>query len=365
MKIVIFGLTVSSSWGNGHATIWRGLCKALSRRGHRVIFYEKDVPYYSATRDLFALPDGCSLRLYEDFDAIAAEARMELNGADLGLVTSYCPDGSRASELVLESNAAIRGFYDLDTPITLQHIHEGETVDYLPLEGLQGFDLVLSYTGGRALSELSELLGAKRAAPLYGSVDPEAHFPVPAVEEYRADLSYLGTYAADRQAALEALLVEPARNLPECRFIIGGAQYPNSFPWTSNIFFVRHMTPQQHPAFFSSCRATLNITRKAMASYGYCPSGRLFEAAACGSPILSDSWEGLERFLTPGQDLLVVSNAHEVVDALGCTNEYLASIARSARERTMDEHTAGHRVRELEAICESLPDFSSRIELAS
>lgn len=355
MNIVIFGLTISSSWGNGHATLWRGLCKAMGRRGHKVNFFEKDVPYYAATRDLFELPGGGSLHLYARIEDIRAEVRRGLNDADLAMCTSYCADGKAAAALILESRADIKAFYDMDTPITLRRLGAAEEPAYMPEGGLAEFDLVLSYTGGRALSELQTRLGARCVAPLYGSVDPEVHFPVQAVAEYRSDLSYLGTFAADRQATLDELFVKTARSLPAQRFAIGGAQYPDEFPWTPNIFFLRHLPPALHPAFFCSSRATLNVTRGAMAEYGYCPSGRFFEAAACGTPLITDSWDGLETFLLPGSELLTASTSQDVVDALELTDLELGQMAVRARERTMEEHTAGHRVTELESICASLP----------
>ena len=179
MKIVIFGLRVSSSWGNGHATLWRGLCAALCRNGHEVVFFEKDVPYYAGNRDLFLLPPGGELRLYSRLEEIAAAARRELDSADLAISTSYCPHGARACELTLDSKAAIKAFYDLDTPVTLGQIRRGEQVEYLPSRGLRDFDLVLSYTGGRALQELAGVLRARRVEPLYGSVDPIPISPSP------------------------------------------------------------------------------------------------------------------------------------------------------------------------------------------
>ena len=351
MNIVIFGLTVSSSWGNGHATLWRGLCRALGRRGHLVTFYEKDVSYYANSRDLHDLPGGGQLRLYANFAEVRAEARRAFDEADLAMTTSFCPDGAAAGEMLLASRAEIKAFYDLDTPVTLDRLRSGGVIDYLPESGLAGFDLVLSYTGGRALEELRSSLGARFVAPLYGWVDEEAHAPVAQVAEYRADLSYLGTYAADRQAGVEELLVGPARRLPQQRFLIGGAQYPDDFPWTDNIFFVRHMPPPQHPAFFCSSRATLNVTRRAMAEYGFCPSGRLFEAAACGVPVITDAWGGLEQFFTPGEEMLLARSADDVVEALGLTDLELRRIAEAARDRTLREHTADARAAYLETLC--------------
>jgi spore maturation protein CgeB len=348
MKLVIFGLTVSSSWGNGHATLWRGLCRALANRGHEVVFFERDVPYYAAHRDLTRLPGSARLALYESWSQVLPAAWRELEDADAGMVTSYCPDGVAASDLVLSSKARLRVFYDLDTPVTLSCLRAGQPVAYLGPRGLADFDLVLSYTGGEALEQLRHRLGARRVAPLYGSVDPAVHHPVGAVAGYRADLSYLGTYAEDRQTALERLFIEPARRLPGLRFLIGGAQYPESFPWAENIFFARHVPPGEHAAFYSSSRLTLNVTRAAMAEMGYCPSGRLFEAAACGVPILSDGWEGLDHFFQPGGEILVAHSTEEAIQALELPEAELARVGRAARERALSEHTADHRAGELE-----------------
>ncbi len=354
MHVVIFGLTISSSWGNGHATLWRSLIKAMMGRGHTVTFYEKDVSYYAGARDLYALPEGGRLRLYADLAAIKPEVARALDEADLALCTSFCPDGIAASALILNSRAGVKAFYDLDTPVTLAALSAGSTVAYLPERGLADFDVVLSYTGGRALEELRTRLGARVVAPLYGSVDPANHQPVAAQAEFLATLSYLGTYAEDRQATLQRLFLEPAERMPAARFLIGGAQYPTDFPWAGNIAFVRHTPPQLHSAFFSSCRATLNVTRKAMARYGYCPSGRLFEAAACGAPLLTDTWEGLDTFFTPGGEILPVATADEVLRALSLSDGELRAIAGRARERTLEEHTGACRVRELERICDEV-----------
>ena len=250
------------------------------------------------------------------------------------------------------SAAAVRTFYDLDAPVTLARLQAGEPVDYIGPRGLSEFDLVLSYTGGRALTELQVRLGARRVAPLYGSVDPDAYRRTETVARYRADLSYLGTYAADRQPALEQFLVEPARRLPARRFVIGGAQYPVDFPWADNIYFVRHLPPGEHPGFYSSSRLTLNTTRAAMARMGYCPSGRLFEAAACGTPILSDAWEGLDAFFRPESEILVAHDTDGAIRALEASDAELARIASRARQRTLEEHTAERRAEELERAIE-------------
>jgi spore maturation protein CgeB len=354
VKLTVFGLTASSSWGNGHATLWRGLIRALARRGWQVTFFERDVPYYARTRDLDRL-EGGRLVLYGAWDEIAPAARRAVADSDVAMVTSYCPDGIAATELVLAGPRAQRVFYDLDTPVTLSHLSQGESVGYIGPHGLAGFDLVLSYTGGAALDGLRTRLGARRAAPLYGHVDPDVHRPAAPNPAFAGDLSYIGTYAPDRQAGVESLLVAPAHLRPARRFVIAGAQYPADFPWTDNIHFVRHLPPSDHPSFYAASRLTLNVTRAAMAGLGWCPSGRLFEAAACGAAIISDGWAGLDHFFAPGQEILPVATTADVLAALEMSDAELARIGRAARERVLAEHTSDRRAAELEAILASGP----------
>ena len=343
MRLVIFGLSYSSSWGNGHAALWRGLIAALVADGHHVTFFERDVPYYADHRDMTDVPGG-TLLLYESWDAIAHRAATAVNESDVAIVTSFCPDGIAASDLVC-GGRALRCFYDLDTPVTIAALDADETVPYLGPHGLTGFDLVLSYTGGEALSALRTRLGARRVAAFYGWADPTSYRRVQPAAHYEATLSYLGTYAADRQDALERLLIEPARQRPSERFVIGGAQYPQTFPWMDNIYFVRHLPPAEHCTFYSSARMTLNITRAAMARMGWCPSGRLFEAACCGTPILSDHWEGLDAFFEPGREIVIADTTDSAMAALDLSDESLRTIAHRARERVLAEHTAAHRAK--------------------
>jgi spore maturation protein CgeB len=353
MKLVVFGLTVSSSWGNGHATLWRGLARAWDRRGHDLVFFERDVPYYAGNRDLDRLPGRGELVLYRHWDEVRVRAAQQVGEADAVMVTSYCPDGIEATELIAgESTDAVRLFYDMDTPVTLENLREGRPVPYIGPRGLAGFDITLSYTGGPALAELRERLGAREVCTLYGHVDPQLHRRVAPVTNYVCGLSYLGTYAQDRQAQVEELLVEPARRLPQVEFLIGGAQYPQDFPWARNIRFVRHMPPSEHPGFFSSSRWTLNVTRRAMAANGWCPSGRLFEAAACGTPVITDAWEGLDEFFAPGEEVMVARTAQDVVDTLELTEAQTRRIALAAHERVLARHTAAHRAQELEHLLE-------------
>lgn len=350
MKLVVFGLSISSSWGNGHATLWRGLVRALAERGHQVVFFERDAAWYAAHRDLTGDVPGLDLVIYRDWSEALPLARAHLADADVGIVTSYCADGVAATAELLSSRARRRVFYDLDSPITLERVRAGERVPWLGPDGLAGFDLVLSYAGGAALTGLRDLLGARRSAPLYGSVDPTVHAPAPPREHLRAHLSYLGTYAADRQPALEALLLTPARRRPALTFLVGGSQYPQDFPWGENVNYVRHVPPAEHGAFYCSSALTLSVTRRAMVDTGWCPSGRLFEAAACGAAVLTDAWPGLEAFFTPGEEVLVARTTEEALAAIDTPRAVLSRIGRAARARALSEHTAAHRARELEAL---------------
>ncbi|MGE0260632.1 MAG: glycosyltransferase [Alphaproteobacteria bacterium] len=345
MKLVVFGLSVSSSWGNGHAVLWRALIRALAAQDHRTVFFERDVPWYAEHRDLTEI-DGGRLVLYADWHEAAPAARRELRDAEAAIVTSYCPDGVAATEFVLDA-PGLHVFYDLDTPVTLARLAAGEQIEAIGPRGLAPFDLVLSYTGGGALTALTERLGARRVAPLYGSVDPTRYRPAEPPSDPLAALSYLGTYAADRQDKLDALLLEPARRRPDWRFVIGGAQYPQDFAWSNNIFFRRHVAPADHPRFYAAARATLNVTRRSMAESGWCPSGRLFEAAACAAPILSDWWEGLDAFFTPDAEIIAVRASRDVLAALDRGDGELRRIAGAARDRALSEHTADRRAAEL------------------
>lgn len=351
MKVVVFGLAISSSWGNGHATLWRALARGLAEDGHELVFFERDLPFYAPHRDKTEI-DGGRLHLFAHFADVGDLARRELGDADAAIVTSYCPDARAATEIVIESDAGVRAFYDMDTPVTLERLRAGEDVAYVPASGLGAFDVVMSFTGGPALDALREMLGARRVAPLYGCVDPDAHAPARPCTDLSADLSYLGTYAADRQQTLERLFLAPARALPDRRFLIGGAQYPADFPWAPNVFYRQHVRPVEHPAFYCSSPLTLNVTRSPMAAMGHCPSGRLFEAAACGTPVVSDVWAGLDEFFEPDAEILIADSPEDVVQHLSMSDGRRAAIAAAARDRVLRSHTGLHRAREMIDILE-------------
>jgi spore maturation protein CgeB len=351
MKIVAFGLSITSAWGNGHATTFRALFEALHRRGHNIIFYEKNLEWYASNRDL-PEPPYCKLRLYEDWSEIVRDARRELADADVGVVGSYFPDGIRAIDELLDSSVAVKAFYDIDTPITIAGLRQHGKTEYLEAKQVGGFDVYFSFTGGPMLREIESRFGARAAVPLYCSFDPREYRRFQVNKRFACDLSYMGTYAPDRQAKLENLLVRPAERIPDMKFIVAGPQYPKAIRWPKNVRRIVHLNPRWHARFYSSARLTLNVTRREMVIAGYSPSVRLFEAAACGATIISDNWPGLDSFFTPGREILLPTDAADVVSYLALSNSELHRIGEAAQQRVMAEHTSEVRAAQFEAAVE-------------
>lgn len=348
MKIVIFGLSITSSWGNGHATTFRALAGALRARGHRIVFFEKDTYWYADNRDL-PQPEFCDVRIYENCDEIFPQARRELSDCDVGMVGSYVPDGIRIINELFDSPAPVKAFYDIDTPITIATLREHGTTEYLLKEQVAGFDLYFSFTGGPMLREIENIFGARRAVPLYCSVDPRQYRSFPPHRRFACDLSYMGTYAADRQPKIEEFFCEPARRLADRKFLLAGPQYPKKLRWPKNVRRIMHLNPRWHARFYSSSRMTLNVTRRDMVQAGYSPSVRLFEAAASGATLVSDNWPGLDRFFRPGEEILLPVSCDDVVRYISAGDDSeLRRIGRSAQARVLEEHTSDRRAQEFE-----------------
>jgi spore maturation protein CgeB len=356
MKLVVFGLTISSAWGNGHAALWRSLADGLAQLGHELVFFERHVHHYDSHRDLVRLPAG-ELHLYADWPSVRERAAAAVASADVAMVTSYCPDGAEACELLRVSPVPVRAFYDLDTPVTLELLDRGGWPPWLPPGGLAGFDRVLSFTGGSALDLLRTRLSARNVAALYASVDPRVYAPRAA--RGHLDLAYLGTYAPDRQPALERLLVRPAQRRPERRFVVAGSQYPDDLAWPANVTRLEHVAPSRHSAFHRSARLALSVTRASMARLGHCPSGRMLEAAACGVPVLTDRWWGLERFFRPGEEVLVAQDSDDALAHIERDPDELAAIGEAARRRVLASHTGMHRAAELVELLSTSPGARS------
>ncbi|MEH3047814.1 CgeB family protein [Sphingomonas adhaesiva] len=311
MKLIVLGLSLSSSWGNGHATTFRALLKAFAARGHDVHFLERDVPWYAAHRDEPA-PDYCRLDLYPTLDALDAW-HDTIAAADAVIVGSYVPDGVAVARRVQDWARGVTAFYDIDTPVTLAALERGDC-DYLSPEVIPGFDVYLSFTGGPTLARIEHQYRSPAARALYCSVDTDRYRPTGA--DKRWDLSYLGTYSPDRQPTLERLLIDAARRAPDRRFVVAGPQYPAAIDWPANVERIEHLPPADHPDFYSASRATLNVTRADMIAAGWSPSVRLFEAAACGTPIVSDRWEGIDELLVPGREIVLADTTDDALAAL-------------------------------------------------
>lgn len=347
LSLVFLGLSLSSSWGNGHATNYRALLRALAARGHRVTFLERDRPWYAENRDL-ARPDYCQLEFYSDLQDLRGRHEPLIASADAVVVGSYVPDGSEVARHVIETARGAVGFYDIDTPITLAGLAAGDC-EYLTPDLIPHFDFYLSFTGGPLLQELRQRYRARRPTAFHCMVDPELYRPTGGARQW--DLGYLGTYAADRQPALDALLLEPARRLPDRRFVVAGPQYPADIDWPANVERIEHLPPGQHARFYSSLGFALNITRAEMVRAGWSPSVRLFEAAACGSAILTDRWPGLDDFFPQAGALIAARGTADVIRALTTlAAPQVAEMADSARRIVLARHTGQRRAEELETL---------------
>lgn len=349
LELVVLGLSLSSSWGNGHATTYRALLKALAARGHRVTFFERDQPWYAANRDL-PKPDFCDLVIYDHLRQIERFHGL-IAHADMAMVGSFVPDGVAIGRYVQRHARGIAAFYDIDTPVTLAALERGEC-DYLAPELIPDYDLYLSFTGGPTLDIVEQTYHSPATRPLYCSVDATLHAPIGETPRY--DLGYLGTYSQDRQPALEHLLIDVAQRAPDLSFVVGGSQYPAGIDWPENVERVEHVPPSAHSTFFGACRFALNVTRADMLRAGYSPSVRLFEAAACGVPVISDPWQGLDQFFTPPNEIALAATARDVLAILRGTDETARrAMGRRARRRALAAHSAERRALELEGYIDA------------
>jgi spore maturation protein CgeB len=336
VKIVVFPLSITSSWGNGHATNYRGLARALLSRGHDLLFLERDKPWYARERHFAAT----YVRLYDAVDELE-RWRAEVRDADLVIVGSYVPDGCDVAEWVLSVTRGVSAFWDIDTPVTAAKMTHGD-FEYVSPTLVERFDLYLSFTGGPFLDGL----GARRPTPFYCAVDPLVYAPLEMPTRW--DLGYLGTYSEDRQRKVDELLLEPARAQPDRAFAVAGPQYPAQIDWPENVKRFENLAPAEHRRFYCAQRLTLNVTRDDMVRAGWSPSVRLFEAAACGVPVVSDWWDGLDAFFEPEREILVARDRDDVARHLARGDDELREIGSRARERVLCAHTADRRAAELE-----------------
>jgi len=342
--IIVLGSTITSSWGNGHATTYRALLEALSRRGHHVTFLERDVPGYRSHRDL-PNPSFCDVVLYQNLGHLRREHAGTVRRADIVVVGSSVPEGVQVGRWVCQ-NAAASAFYDIDTPVTLRKLENGD-YEYLHPHLIPHYDIYFSFTGGDTLPRLEQVYGSPCARALYCSVNPADYFPQDLDPDY--DLGYMGTYRPDRQPPLQNLLLEAAQRWPAGRFVVAGPKFPASIRWPANVQRIEHLAPAEHRWFYNRQRFTLNVTRADMRRAGYSPSVRLFEAAACGTPIISDYWPGLETVFAVQEEILVSRDAEQTLAYLrDLSDEHRRAVGRRARQRVLSSHTADHRAAEFE-----------------
>ena len=359
MKLVVLGLSLSSAWGNGHATTFRALLKAFHHRGHQVLFLERDAPWYGGAHRDLPHPDFCRLELYQDLPGLQRFAP-ELEAADAVMVGSYVPQGVEVgawAQARAAAGGAVSAFYDIDTPVTLAKLERGD-FEYLSPALIPGYDVYLSFTGGPTLHRLEREFGSPAARPLYCSVDTHRYRPLET--QRRWDLSYLGTYSPDRQPGLERLLLAPARARPDLRFAVAGPQYPDDIAWPLNVERIAHLAPADHAAFYSASGWTLNLTRADMTAAGWSPSVRLFEAAACACPVVSDRWEGLDVLFAPDREIVLAVEPDDVLAALALPQARRDAIAQGARAQVLAAHTAEHRAAELERHLREAADAQPR-----
>jgi spore maturation protein CgeB len=355
MRIVICGLSITSSWGNGHATTYRALVRELAEQGHDILFLERDQKWYADNRDL-PKPNFCELGLYGSVEEFKDRFTEELITADVVIVGSFVPNGIEIGEYVVKTSSGLTAFYDIDTPVTIARLNEKFKNHYINRELISRYHLYLSFTGGPILRQIERFYKSPRARVLYCSVDTRNYFPEEKSKVW--ELGYLGTYSVDRQPTLNEFLIEPAGKLSDRKFVIGGAQYPDTSRWPQNVVHIPHLAPYEHRGFYNSQKYTLNVTRQDMIRAGYSPSVRLFEAAACGTPVISDNWPGLDELFKPGEEILISKNKDEVLSILdGMSEDQRISIGERARKRVLANHTAAHRAAELEQyLFESLEE---------
>lgn len=358
MKFVIIGLSVTSSWGNGHATTYRALLKELNSLGHDILFLEKDVSWYSENRDM-PDPDFCRLGLYTTNTALKENYADEVAEADVVIVGSYVQQGVAVGNWAIDTARGVTAFYDIDTPVTLAKL-EREDYEYIDPALIKRYDLYLSFSGGSILDHLEKNYGSPRARPLYCSVDTDLYFPEKS--ELKWKMGYLGTYSADRQPTVKKLLNKPAAEFPDQKFVVAGPQYPEDFPWSPNVQRISHLPPAKHRNFYNSQAFTLNVTREDMIRAGYSPSVRLFEAAACGVPIISDYWEGIESIFEPEKEILIAKDSADVIRYFReISDQERIHIGKNARQKVLQYHTAKARARELVKYVKDLARLSQQV----
>lgn len=356
MRIAFFGSSLVSAYWNGACTYYRGIVRALDARGHRVTFYEPDAFDRQAHRDIDD-PEWAEVVVYEPGDERAVrELLAGAAGADVVVKASGVGVGDALLERAvaeLEGPEA-RVFWDVDAPATLAALEADPESPLRELVG--GYDMVLTYGGGEPVVERYTALGARACIPVYNALDPDTHHPAPSRPDLACDLAFLGNRLPDREARVEELFFGAVEALPEGSFLLGGNGWEERVAGLANLDYVGHVPPGEHNALNRSALAVLNVSRESMAANGWSPATRVFEAAGAAACLVSDEWEGIEEFLTPGVEVLVARDGAEVAELLATLEPDRArEIGEAARERVLAEHTYDRRAEQVEAILEGVP----------
>lgn len=350
MKIAFFGSSLVSAYWNGAATYYRGIISALYQRGHQVTFYEPNAFDRQQNRDI-PDPEYATVKVYEPTEAAAGAMIKEAASADLLVKASgvgVLDDFLEAAVLAARKDGQLAAFWDVDAPATLQRIHNNASDPFLSL--ISQYDYVFTYGGGEPVVEQYKALGARECIPIYNALDPETHHPAPKEDAFVCDAAFLGNRLPDREQRVEEFFLKAAALLPEKKFLLGGSGW-NDKPITPNVHYLGHVSTNQHNAFNCTPMAVLNICRESMATNGFSPATRVFEAAGAGACIITDYWEGIELFLEPGKEILVARNGVEVADILQDLNpEKAKAIGQAALKRILAEHTYHHRAKQFEEI---------------
>ena len=351
MKIAFFGSSLVSAYWNGAATYYRGIIRALHQLGHQITFYEPDAYDRQQHRDI-PDPDWARVVVYpaagEDGVLRALE---QARGVDMLVKTSGVGVHDQlleAAVLELKEPHTISVFWDVDAPVTLDRVKTNPLDPFQALIPL--YDLILTYGGGEPVVRGYKSLGARECVPIYNALDPDTHHPVGADERFECDLALLANRLPDREARIEQFFLATAEQLPEHRFVLGGSGWADK-AMPENVSYVGHVYTRDHNAFNCSARAVLNVNRDSMVSYGFSPPTRIFEAAGAGACLITDAWEGIETFLTPGSEVLVAHDADEVVQHLVSLDQARAKqIGDAALRRVLAEHTYRHRALQLDEL---------------
>lgn len=347
MKLAFYGSSILSSYWNGAATYYRGILGALARHGFEITFFEPDAHDRQRHRDI-AMPDWCRVVVYPATPEGVAEACAQAAAAEIVVKASgvgHADEDLLAQVFDRASDNALRIWWDVDAPATLAEIGDDET--HPVRMALPRADLVLTYGGGKAVTQAYRRLGARACEAVYNALDPATHHPVPPQARFACDLGFLGNRLPDREERVETFFLEPADRLAEHRFLLGGSGWDDK-PCPPSVVKLGHVGTADHNAFNASARAVLNINRASMAATGYSPPTRVFEAAGASACLITDAWRGIEMFLTPGKEVLVVRDADDVVEALAdLTPERAQAIGAAALARMLAEHTYDHRAETL------------------